>query len=535
MDGDVRSTIRQTILQGVLFVFIPTVFFVVALQLTKVRGPEWLGSNFDPSYMYLLNSLQIATGKAPSQFQHPGITTEIFGAACLKLSAHESSDALVSAVLAKPERFLKEMHRALVVACASAVWIFPLLTSLRTKSLVTGFLLQAPVLFYTTIFNYSTWFGSDLLLIAPSLAATSICIILIRQREQGQLSLATCVLAGAICGFGVTTKLTFFPLILITAFCCRGWRALFAFLGGFIITSTLILIPLHSQLYQIRDWIVALATHSGYYGNGEVGLPQANTYFPALARLISMEPAVALIPILTTFVIVIVRFGSRKRGTGWAVQPFPLTALAIFFLQVLSLLFIAKHAAYHYLIPLYLSTGINLVLLSRAIKRPADVPWANPLALAALGILLIAGLNALLIGTPHLVAALRYAKNEQLSIYERVKEKTRGAPLVEYYRSISPQFALYFGDNYAGRAFARQLEAKYPNALFYCIWNGLFDTFSDFVEPALITRKYGHFYYFGNINSYRSEDTTNLKFFDQKKLRDVDSQGYWTLQEWGHP
>jgi hypothetical protein len=34
--------------------------------------------------MYLFNSLLIADGKPAHQFPHPGTTTELFGALCLK-------------------------------------------------------------------------------------------------------------------------------------------------------------------------------------------------------------------------------------------------------------------------------------------------------------------------------------------------------------------------------------------------------------------------------------------------------------------
>ena len=49
---------------------IPVAFLIVALQLTKASGPQWLGSNFENSYMYLFNSLLVANGEPAYQFQH---------------------------------------------------------------------------------------------------------------------------------------------------------------------------------------------------------------------------------------------------------------------------------------------------------------------------------------------------------------------------------------------------------------------------------------------------------------------------------
>ncbi len=108
---DLRSRSRYIVLSLALFAIVPSVFFVVAVQLTKASGPQWLGSNFENSYMYLFNSLVLAIGKPPAQFEHPGTTTELFGAACLRLSQSGSRGALINAVLEKPEHFLKRMHR----------------------------------------------------------------------------------------------------------------------------------------------------------------------------------------------------------------------------------------------------------------------------------------------------------------------------------------------------------------------------------------------------------------------------------------
>ena len=78
------SRAARVILVPTLFVIIPVAFLVVALQLTEASGPQWLGSNFENNYMYLFNSLLIADGKPAHQFPHPGTTTELFGALCLK-------------------------------------------------------------------------------------------------------------------------------------------------------------------------------------------------------------------------------------------------------------------------------------------------------------------------------------------------------------------------------------------------------------------------------------------------------------------
>ena len=82
-----------------------------------------------------------------------------------------------------PELFLKKIQRALLTFCALALWLFPWWLALNVGSLVKGILVQIPSLFLTRFFLH-IWFGSDLMLVPFSIAATSICAVLIKKRAS---------------------------------------------------------------------------------------------------------------------------------------------------------------------------------------------------------------------------------------------------------------------------------------------------------------------------------------------------------------
>ena len=525
----------NVILLLILFAIIPTAFFVEALQLSKASGPQWLGLKFENSYPYLFNSLLVVNGESPAYTDHPGLTTELFGAACLRLSGQESEKSLTNSVVENPEQYLKKMHRTLLIVCALAVWVFPLLAARRLQSPARGLLLQVPVLFFNTILSYTISYNSDVFLVIPCFASIYFCILLLRQREEGAVKLGTCLTAGVVSALGITTKLTFFPLILISLFCCRGLKSCFFFAFGFVITSTVVLIPIYPELARVFAWILALATHSGYYGNGEVGFARADAYFPDIISLLSREPSVALIPVASTIVIIIASLGTRHRDHGSQRKKLAWTASAILILQLLSFLIVAKHANFHYLIPLYLSTGINLVLLYDLYRQSGKVVWKTILAGGVLAILLLNGLNALFTGTISLYNGLRYASTDQLSFAKQVRERTKDAVRVDYYPSITPEFALCFGNGYARRAFARNLEALYPRALFFNIFNGRFETFNNFFEQSVILAKYEHLYFFGDPYLFKSNGFGEQKYFKSKELHEVDHHGDYVLQEWNRP
>lgn len=533
--SDVRLSARYIVSLLVILAILPSLFFAGALQLTKASGPQWLGSNFENSYVYLLNSLLIVNGKPPSHIDHPGTTTQLFGAACLRLAQPGSTGALTNAVLERPEPFLRKMQHALLLLSALAVWLFPLQIALRMRSAVRGLLLQIPILFFITIFTYSIWYGSDLFLIVPGFAAVCICALLLKERQAGTTKVSTCVLAGIICGFGITTKLTFFPLILITVFCCRGWKNLRFFGTGFVVTSALILIPIYSELPRVFAWIVGLATHSGYYGTGEIGFARADAYFPDIVQLLSSEPMLTLIPPIATGATLYVSFRSRTCEPGPGRAGLARTAVGIFLLQLLSFLLIAKHPNNHYLIPLDLSTGLNLLLMDEAFRRPGATPRGKGLIIATLGVLTVVGITNLSFKVTAYHKALRLARHDQLSFYARVNVRTRDAVRVDYYRSISPEFAFYFGNAYAGGAFAGALKEKYPRALFYNIFDGLFEDFTNSIEPPEVLRRYSHLYFLGNPNLFHSSGFGTQRYFNAKGLKEIDHQGDYVLQEWIRP
>ena len=129
--ADERRRGLNTILSLILFAIIPCVFVAAGLQLSKASGPQWLGLKFENSYVYLLNSLLIVKGEHPAYIDHPGTTTEVFGAAVLEAFGHGSGAKLIQTVLHDPEKFLTRMHRALLIFTGLAVWIFPWLVAWR--------------------------------------------------------------------------------------------------------------------------------------------------------------------------------------------------------------------------------------------------------------------------------------------------------------------------------------------------------------------------------------------------------------------
>jgi hypothetical protein len=526
-----RSGKGKVVFSLLLFAVIPSIFMFVALQLTQVRGPQWLGSYVETSYDYLFNSLLIVKGEPPFDINHPGTTTQVFGAAVLEASGHGSGDQLIKIVLNDPEKFLRRVHRALLIVCALTIWIFPWLTALSIGSYAKGVLLQFPILFFNTIFWYSVVLGSELTLVAFSIAAVSLCVVLLSQRDGGTQKQPTLVLAGVICGLGIATKLTFFPLILITFLCCRRLRSFLVFGASFLVAAALALLPIYSELPRVFHWILRLSIHSGRYGSGGVGFATAN-YVADATNMLSAEASVWLVPVLATGTIVWLTLRTGWKSLHSSARRLVSIACIVFIVQTATFVIVARQSAPRYLVPLYVSTGLNLVFLWQLVLCLRYQRKVRAIAAIVLLCLLLFGVSSLIFRAPALYQSLQATRLAEFGIYSRVKKKTENAVRVDYYRSVSPEFAMWSGNYLSRRTFAGILEKQFPKSFFYNALNGNFETFGDSIKPEAMLKKYDHLFFFGNRVIPGWVDYGHLDCFNAKNLKLIDRQGQYVLEEW---
>jgi hypothetical protein len=343
----------RSLLDAVIFSIAPILFLTVGLLWTKGQGPQWLGRNFENSYPYLLNSLAIVKGNSPVWVDHPGTTTQIFGAAVLRTSAVGSPRKyLFNAALANPERYIALVHRAELAFSCLVLWLFPWWAGASASARAIGLLIQAPVFFFNGIVQYVGWFGSDLMLVPLSIAAVSIGAVLIHQQLFDRRKFGTVVMMGIVCGLGIATKLTFFPLILLALFLCHGLRNWITFAGSFIAICSVTFIPIYPRLIKVLNWIVALSSHSGYYGQGSVGLPSPERYLLDISWLVHAEPCLLMIPVAAAIAIMLCVVRLFSTAKGLYAKSLLISSAVVLVIQAVSFLFIAKHPGIHYLFAL---------------------------------------------------------------------------------------------------------------------------------------------------------------------------------------
>jgi hypothetical protein len=535
--------------RALLFLIVPLVFFIAVSLLTKAKGPQWIAYNFENPYSYLMNSLLLATGRAPSSIEHPGTTTQLFGAIVLKVSSIGSADDLVTSVVQHPERYIRTVHRALLIFTALILWLGPWITATALRSLIVGLLIQIPCLFYQVLLNYGTLFGSDLMVVPFSVMAICCCTLLVapsapppslqilfgitdRSTNFGAARLIAipliATIAGLVCAFGIVTKLDFFPLVLLSLVCCQRIRNLTGFVVAFVVGLLFALLPIYSQLPRMVAWIFGLVIHSERYGSGPVGLPSSDVYFSSLKELLDSAPLLVIIPIVSVLVLVAAHFIPAQSRPARTV---PLRLfLAVFAVQLTSLLTVAKHPAAHYLIPLSITTGLNLVLVLFAFQTGGPSAVRRAIGWLALASLLAVGITNFVQETPDLYADLREKTADYLRLYKRAKEIASNNQRVDYFFSDSPEFALCYGNDFAAKAFGQVLTQNYPGRLFFNIFDSKFETFTDYIDPKVELQKYDHLYFLGSLGQLPP-----VEGLDPKTFEPIDHAGNIYLQKWTRP
>ncbi|HYP54345.1 MAG TPA: hypothetical protein VEQ42_12430, partial [Pyrinomonadaceae bacterium] len=86
------SDSARALLGGWFLLLLPALLLLVAFHVRDARGPYWLSENLDPSYPYLLNSLNVANLHRPFHTDHPGTPVQTAGGLLIRLSNLSSDE-----------------------------------------------------------------------------------------------------------------------------------------------------------------------------------------------------------------------------------------------------------------------------------------------------------------------------------------------------------------------------------------------------------------------------------------------------------
>lgn len=444
------------------------------------RGPAWMSSNFDPSYVYLLNSLLLSEGRSPGHTDHPGTPVQVFGAlGLLALHPMSSTAERAETVLASPEAHHRTLvHMATIVAAfawLAAGWVF-----WRTSgSLLVAVACQAMPL----AFN-QTYFALGLLtpeLIFMTLAAWLGVVATFVAKQPTTSDWKLVIATGLFIATSVMTKINWLPIAGVIVLISISWKARAWTLVVAVLALGAWMIPILPELIRTFEWLTRLITHTGQYGGGPSGVPEwsslrANIW--TLWRSEAMHPWLALIALLG-LLAPLLRAENRwlSRTPGW--RPLALLLLGGFGVILAA----SKSPAAHYILPLAAASPAIAFL---AIDSLGSIPGQGGIWVSRATAVLLLFITVILNSRALPRWETLYAESRQkAAAIEQICRHHPGDRIVRYYRESSLPYALEFGNGYTRGYYSRTLNRLHPDSVFFNIFNAKFEVFGGWVEPAV--------------------------------------------------
>ncbi len=450
----------------------PALLLASVFWLRSASTPYWLAGNLDPSYSYLLNSLNVANLHHPYHTDHPGTPVQVFGAVVVRaLDPLADEDERARAVFKDPERYASAINDALIIFSALSLFVSGWLAYRATRSIACGVLFQlAPFVSLTTLQGL-IGIRPEALVIVFALVASALALLALRD-DWAHRATFFAIAFGGLMGFGLAAKLIFLPLVVVPLVILPGKRPRVVFAMTSVVSFLIAILPILtvSHLRKMLVFALSMLTRKGFHGHGERGILNINEF---AVNALSIIRAHALFSLMMAVSLVVLVWGWRKLRAG---EPTHKTLASIFAAQFIQLLLVAKHPNHHYMIPAFCLSGASMVLLFVIFKR--NLKGA---ALAAFYACLAV---ALLFVSYKRVDSLRYLRASAVESIAEIRglranldKEFAGRAVVEYWGASSPYFALKFGLQYNGGFYASLAEELYPGRYFYNLWTREFSRF----------------------------------------------------------
>lgn len=471
--------------------------------------------------------------KGAGHIDHPGTPVQVFGAVVLRTVNLFSRQDIQTDVLKQPEAYLNAINTGMLILNASLLFIIGLATFMWSGKLAAGLWLQAAPFLSPVILQFGLTRVSPepMLFFVSSLIVLVVVFTLYRPQAFEKRPYQNILLWALVCGLGVAVKITFAPLVFIPLFIFTGIRKRLIYLGAAGAAFVIFTLPIIRMYPVFFRWVFNLLGHSGKYGGGKAGLPEAGEYFANAGRLFAgnwiFTVAIVLSLIVITVFLVKVEWRRKWIEARWFRLMTGVTAA-----QILGLLMVSKHSSSHYLLPVFNLTGVLMVLLYHAISRIRDsqkrVIFKKHMVTA---LFMILGVSIVLAnpvgGILKGAKDLNHLKNQSLKIRAELEENYKDHAWIFYYRCSAPEYALKYGSDVSRSYHAKELEKLYVGShiYFYDIWtkkfagydyhrNVPFETIRQRHDNQIVFMGSREFRFKGEIKGAKLKDVTKTRSYE---------------------
>ena len=307
-------------------------------------------NSIDPEYLYLFNGLNLAQLKLTlGHIDHPGTPLQWLVAIVIRICHFFNSDQpLVEDVLKNPEFYLIAVDHVIIFLNSIAVFITGIVILNFSENILLGLLFQlSPFVSIVTMQTLYRVMPESMLIFTTLL--TVVLIFCYTTRKENISSSDFYLFAfSAICAWGIAIKLTFIPIAIIPLVMLKKKLR---FILITVLLFFLFAFPASLQIDDLFNWTKKLLVHSGRYGAGPETVVDIDSIVPNIKLLLDGAHLFSVFYFFTGIALLI--FGIL-RATSLIQGDHKLKLLsAVFFVMTFQLFIVAKHFAYHYMVPIH--------------------------------------------------------------------------------------------------------------------------------------------------------------------------------------
>ncbi|MBX7044173.1 MAG: hypothetical protein K1X85_14860 [Ignavibacteria bacterium] len=462
-----------------LFLILPLILFISATALKEVQGPYYMFF-YDPSYVYLISSLNLAqfSGYGVAHFDHPGTTVQMIGALTVKALnlITGTGSGLVKDVLSQPEAYLGIMNRTFILINCAALLFLGFFIYRISDSPLLGLLVQL-----TPFSSAEIFYGliivtpENFLIFAGILYVGALWFYLLRDDESAGTNRKFAVAMSLICALGLATKISFFPLLVFPLLAVRGikWKMAFMFLT--ILLFFVFVYPGLSNIEYFGKWITELALKSGKYGKGEATVINSAAFRENFVKIFTTDPVYALSFVSVLTALIAGRRKDKTHSPRYKRERLVLISLLLIFL--VQSLIVAKHYSQYYMIPSFMLSVTGFLVSALHICGSSEQQRLSKKQLR------IAGLTGLLIflWSCNMIVSSYFEGNSQRidaeSMIDKIDALKKDRLFISSFGSSGSSTALAFASQYgAGQSdtYRAILSSSLPDNIFYNQWTDEF-------------------------------------------------------------
>lgn len=393
-------------------------------------------------------------GYGVGHFDHPGTTVQVTGAFVLKIySALINKNAdIVTSVLSDPEDYLFIINKILVLINSFALLLLGMFTYRISHNLYLSILIQLSPFISSQFF-----YGLHIVTPENFLLFVSLCVLgiliyyLFRVDNTKSPSFLFVTVFSFVCGLGLATKITFFPVLIIPIIIIKNFKYKISFLILTLIFFIIFVSPALSNYGKFLDWVRRLVINNGRYGYGEPTIINFSIFFGNILRIFYRDMFFSFVYIITFGVLIFKNFFSATIDSGLNNHSKVNKLLfALFLVFTLQIIIVGKHYDQHYMIPAFMLSVIALILSVSLLTNNSKIYLQNFKIKNIYLVLIIMIFSLYSIQLVFYINNISRHKTEAFKIDNFIKENYTGELIIPTLGGANKESSLAFATYYSG-------------------------------------------------------------------------------------